>query len=173
MTVSNNGVDREPVEGTGAVFAYVPRPEVDGVEPRTLTWHEGATVTVRRRHLAPRARGAVPTCSFRDDDGKGTVVPATDLAAAAEEEEGAVVVSLEVSADDGREFTASGVAFRYFFPRPAASMASNAGPWAGGTRIALRGAGIGRVASVEDVGRLKELHIQNINIFKFRFVFNF
>ena len=37
VTVSNNGVDREPVEGTGAVFAYVPRPEVDGAEPRTLT----------------------------------------------------------------------------------------------------------------------------------------
>ena len=367
MTVSNNGVDREPVEGTGAVFAYVPRPEVDGAEPRTLTWHEGATVTVRRRHLAPRARGAVPTCSFGDGDGDGAtaVVPATVLddgvfacpvpallrgedvpaalevrasanggadlsassatvtvypppallevrpdwasetagadvvvrgahfhpaaglacwfeaadedgdgshesvaatclsptevacrapparrgparlwvsttddaragrsanaldfifrpgasltsvapargaaaggtvvvvrgegfradvsgaacrfgtvtvpatvldadrlrcvappaaaagaaggAAPEQEEEDAAVVSLEVSADGGHEFTASGVAFRYFRPRPIKSMAPHAGPRGGGTRIAFRGAGIGRAASAADAGPL-------------------
>ena len=56
LTVSNNGVDREPREEEGAtgavVFTCVPWPEVDGVDPPTLTWHEGATVTVRGCHFA-------------------------------------------------------------------------------------------------------------------------
>jgi hypothetical protein len=138
LTVGNS---RSPV-----VYTYYPAPAVTAISPQGGVLTGLTRVTVYGANFLTAAPGSIAGCRF----GTGTFISASDAgptntSMVCLSPEGVSSVSVEVSLNNGKDYSSNGVKFTYF---ALDSVSPATGPTAGGTAVTLSGQGFSSAAAI-------------------------